>query len=440
MQRVVIIDNDKLSVEALSNVLSRAGYVVHKAYDGIQGLEAVRSHLPNVVLLDLFMPEIDGRRLCHYLKADDEFADVKVIILSPLTLEGTVQFMDTRPDAYVAKGYIMDVADNVVRILKLLGSPVGMHSFDDLALGFEGRVPRVVVVELLEARKHHEEILYNVGDGIIEVNADDIVIYANPAAMNIVKKPELKIIGHNIVDVLGKRYDGQFQEILFRLKHSGTGTNQQTAMTHHEKTLELNLSNIVSSDAGYKGSLIILQDVTYLTERIRELTLLNDVGQLLTSTLDFNEVLHILMSQIQKIMRVEAVSLLLVEKDTNDLIFEVALGIMSDSLEKRRLPAGKGLVGWVVETGKSVLIPDVSRDERFDRTFDESSGFVTKSMLCVPLKIRNKVFGVIQVINHADGRPFNEDNLYLLSSIAMYASISIEHASLYQERVKRSML
>ena len=211
-------------------------------------------------------------------------------------------------------------------------------------------------------------------------------------------------------------------------------------MTHHEKTLELNLSNIVSADAGYRGSLLILQDVTYLTERIRELTLLNDVGQLLTSTLDFNEVLHILMSQIQKIMRVEAVSLLLVEKDTKDLIFEVALGIASDLMEKLKLPAGKGLVGWVAETGKPVLIPDVSTDDRFDRSFDESTGFVTRSMLCVPLKIRNEVIGVIQALNHADGRPFNENNLYLLSSIAMYASISIEHASLYQERVTRNTL
>jgi GAF domain-containing protein len=135
-------------------------------------------------------------------------------------------------------------------------------------------------------------------------------------------------------------------------------------------------------------------------------------------------------------MRVEAVSLLLVEKETKDLIFEVALGIASDSLEKKKLAAGKGLVGWVAKTGKSVLIPDVSQDERFDKSFDESTGFITKSMLCVPLKIRNEVIGVIQVLNHADGRPFNEDNLYLLSSIAMYASISIEHANLYQEMYK----
>jgi PAS domain S-box-containing protein len=342
--------------------------------------------------------------------------------------------MDTGADAYVAKGYIMDVADNVARILSLLSMvTTGSISQEDLALGFEGRTPRVVVAELLEERKHYEEILYNVGDGILEVNSEDIVTYANPAAIAIIKKAELKIIGHNVVDVLGKRYDGQFQEMLLRLKHSADRMNQQAVVEYNEKTLELNVANIVSPETGYRGALLILQDVTYLTEKIRELTLLNEVGQLLTSTMDFNEVLRILMSHIQEIMRVEAVSLLLVEKETKDLVFEVALGIASESLEKKKMAAGKGLVGWVAKTGKSVLIPDVSQDGRFDRSFDESTGFVTKSMLCVPLKIRNEVIGVIQVLNHADGRPFNEDNLYLLSSIAMYASISIEHANLYQE-------
>jgi GAF domain-containing protein len=139
------------------------------------------------------------------------------------------------------------------------------------------------------------------------------------------------------------------------------------------------------------------------------------------------------MNHIQKIMRVEAVSLLLVEKKTKDLIFEVALGNVSQELQHRKISAGRGIVGWVAKTGKPVLIPDVSSDSRFDKTFDESTGFVTKSMICVPLKIRDEVIGVIQVLNHEDGMPFNEDNMYLLSSIAMYASIAIDHANLYQE-------
>ncbi len=433
MKKIVIVDNDKLSVEALTNVLNREGYEIHKAYNGIEGLEAIRTLAPDVVLLDLFMPGIDGRRLCHYLKTDEEFAGIKVIILSPLTLDGTMKFMEIHADAYVAKGYIMDVADNVLRILKLLTTKNQPISSEDLALGFEGRTPRVVVGELLEERRHFETILYNVGDGILEIDVDDLVTYVNPTGMNIIKKPELKIVGYNLVDVLGKRYDGQFQEILYKLKRAKTPVNQQIAITYGEKTLDINFANIFSKEKGYLGALLILQDVTYLTEKIRELTLLNDVGRLLTSTLDFNEVLHILMSQIQKIMRVEAVSLLLVEKETKALVFEVALGIASRALEKRKLATGKGIVGWVAKTGKPVLIPDVSVDPRFDKTFDEITGFVTKSMICVPLKIRNEVIGVIQVLNHEDGRPFNEDNVYLLSSISMYASIAIEHANLYQE-------
>jgi PAS domain S-box-containing protein len=433
MKKIVIVDNDKLSIEALANVLTREGYTIHKAYNGVEGLDLVRDLRPDFVLLDLFMPEIDGRRLCHYLKTEEEFTKIRVIILSPLTLEGTMKFMDIDADAYVAKGYIMDVADNVLRILRVLTTETQSILPEDLALGFEGRSPRVVVAELLEERKHYETILYNVGDGILEVDANDLVTYVNPAGKNIIKKPELSIIGRDLVDVLGKRYDGQFQEILYKLKSSKASTNQQIVITYREKTLDINFANIVSEEKGYIGALLIFQDVTYLTEKIRELTLLNDVGRLLTSTLDFNEVLHILMSQIQKIMRVEAVSLLLVEKETKALVFEVALGIASDTLENRKLSTDKGIVGWVAKTGKPVLIPDVSVDSRFDRTLDESTGFVTRSMICVPLKIRDEVIGVIQVLNHEDGRPFTEDNMYLLSSISMYASIAIEHANLYQE-------
>jgi CheY-like chemotaxis protein len=433
MKTITIIDNDTLSVEALANVLIKEGYTIYKAYDGVEGLEALRTHPPDCVLLDLFMPGIDGIRLCRYLKTDKEFAHIKVIMLSPLTLNGTIRIMDAYADAYIAKGFIMDVLDNVGRILKILTKKNRPTSPEELALGFEGRSPRVVVEELLIERKHFESILYNVGDGILETNMNDLVTYINPTGKKIIQKPELKIVGYHLADVLEKRYDGQFQEILYRLKTTKTLINQETVVEYGKKTLNVNFANIISDEKGYGGSLLIFQDLTYLTEKIRELTLLNDVGKLLTSTLDFNEVLQILMNHIQKIMRVEAVSLLLVEKKTKDLIFEVALGNVSQELQHRKISAGRGIVGWVAKTGKPVLIPDVSSDSRFDKTFDESTGFVTKSMICVPLKIRDEVIGVIQVLNHEDGMPFNEDNMYLLSSIAMYASIAIDHANLYQE-------
>ncbi len=433
MKKLVIIDNDTVSVKALADIVSREGFVVFKAYNGVEGLETIRSHLPDVAIVDLFMPGIDGIRLCSYLKTYVEFERTKVIALSPLTLDETYAIMNVDADVYIAKGYIMDVADNVLRSLKLLESGTHQVPREDRAFGFEGRSPRVVVEELLLDRKHHENIMYNVGDGILEINARDVVTNVNPAAQRIIRKEEMHIVGHDISDVLGKRYDGQFQEILQRLRTSVKPINIEMTIMYEKKTLDFNFANILTTENRYSGSLMIFQDVTYLTDRIRELTLLNDVGRVLTSTLDFNEVLHIVMSQIQKIMGVEAVSLLLVENETKDLIFEVALGMAAPSIKNKRLAAGKGIVGWVAKTGKSLLIPDVYADPRFDRSIDESTGFKTQSMLCVPLKIRNEVIGVIQVINRGNDEPFNEDNMYLLSSISMYASIAIEHANLYQE-------
>ena len=296
----------------------------------------------------------------------------------------------------------------------------------------------VVVEELLTDRRHYETVMYNVGDGILEINENDVVTYINPAAQKIIRKQEMDVVGHDISDVLNKRYDGEFQEILQRLKAAKKSFNVEMTIAYEKKSLDFNFTNILFDENTYRGSLMIFQDVSYLTERIRELTLLNEVGRVLTSTLDFNQVLHIVMSQIQRIMGVEAVSLLLVEKESKDLIFEVALGMAGPSIKNKRLRAGQGIVGWVAKKGKPLLLPDVYADPRFDRSIDESTGFKTRSMICVPLKIRNEVIGIIQVINHGDDEPFNEDNMYLLSSISMYASIAIEHANLYQELHERT--
>lgn len=434
MKKIAIIDNDQASVKALADIVSREGYVVFKAYDGVEGLETIRAHLPEFVIVDLFMPGIDGVRLCRYLKTEQEFSGMKVIILSPLTDKETYAVMNVKADLYIAKGYIMDVADNLLRGLRLLAVGSLSDALESRSFGFEGRSPRVVVEELLDDRQHFETLLHNVGDGILEISANDTIIFVNPAAKEMIRKEEMQVIGRDISDVLGKRYDGQFQEILLRLKSATKPINIEMTLMYEKRTLDFNFANILSQQNNkYAGALMIFQDVSYLTNRIRELTLLNDVGRVLTSTLDFKEVLHIVMGQIQKIMGVEAISLLLVEKKSKDLIFEVVLGMAAPSIKQKRLAAGKGIVGWVARTGKPLLIPDVYADPRFDRSIDESTGFKTQSMICVPLKIRNEVIGVIQVINHSHDEPFNEDNMYLLSSISMYASIAIEHANLYQE-------
>ena len=103
-------------------------------------------------------------------------------------------------DIYIAKGYIMDVADNALRSIRILQDGGRKIAPEDRALGFEGRSPRVVVEELLDERQHYEAIMHNVGDGIIETDDRHVVVYVNPAGRRIINKPEMNMIGNNIAE------------------------------------------------------------------------------------------------------------------------------------------------------------------------------------------------------------------------------------------------
>jgi signal transduction histidine kinase len=97
------------------------------------------------------------------------------------------------------------------------------------------------------------------------------------------------------------------------------------------------------------------------------------------------------------------------------------------------LKAGKGIAGWVFQHGCSLIVPDVRQDGRFYQGVDYLTGFTTKSALCVPLKIREKTIGVIQVLNGPNDRSFDQDDLNLLSAIGAHAATSIENARLYTQ-------
>jgi signal transduction histidine kinase len=96
-----------------------------------------------------------------------------------------------------------------------------------------------------------------------------------------------------------------------------------------------------------------------------------------------------------------------------------------------RLPAGQGIVGWVIEHGEPVLVSDVSQDPRFFNKFDQQTGFTTHSLICVPLQVGQQVTGAIEVVNKNNG-PFTQEDLRLLTWLATPASIAIENARLFE--------
>ncbi len=143
--------------------------------------------------------------------------------------------------------------------------------------------------------------------------------------------------------------------------------------------------------------------------RATELATLNEVSQTISSTLDLDNVLNLIMNKVVEILDVEAGSLLLLDEESGDLVFQVALGGPgSQVLAGHHHPLGKGIAGHVAQSGQAEIVNDVQADPRWNRDVDKDTGLATRSILCVPMLSRDRVIGVIEAINHRDGTPFQQ--------------------------------
>ncbi len=168
-----------------------------------------------------------------------------------------------------------------------------------------------------------------------------------------------------------------------------------------------------------------------MEERARQLAALNEVGSMITSTLDLQAVLRLIMDKAVELLLAEAGSLVLVDRETDELIFEVTTGSGSADLAGTRLPADTGVLGAVAQSGKSVIIRDAQSDQRWYQDLDAE--FVTHSIIAVPMVSRGRVIGVIELLNRRDGVPFDDDDERLLTAFAANAAVSIENARLFTQ-------
>ncbi len=166
-----------------------------------------------------------------------------------------------------------------------------------------------------------------------------------------------------------------------------------------------------------------------------QISTFSQVGKALTSTHDLKEILAIVMEQVKDLLRPANWSLLLLDEESQELYFEVVVGEASKKLKDLRFKLGEGIAGWVAKEGKPELVRDVSKDKRFSKRADKISDFTTKSIICVPMKTKDRCYGVIELINTVEEKSFGEKDLLLLTTVADYTAIALENA-LYFEKIQ----
>ncbi len=168
-------------------------------------------------------------------------------------------------------------------------------------------------------------------------------------------------------------------------------------------------------------------------ERIAALTVLQDVARDLTSELDLNKLLRKILHSAVRVLKASAGSLLLWDEATNELVFAVTDGGAGEALEGRRMPADKGIAGWVFTHCQPDIVHEVRSNDRFYSAIDESLGYRTSSLVAVPMIAKGQGIGVLEVLNKKSGRRFDENDRDILYALAGQAAIAIMNARLYQE-------
>jgi NtrC-family two-component system sensor histidine kinase KinB len=184
------------------------------------------------------------------------------------------------------------------------------------------------------------------------------------------------------------------------------------------------------------GQQVAAEELDALKKQVRELAFLHETSQVLTATLDLDQVLQSLMSQVRDYFQVDAVSAALVDVRTGDLVFRVAAGEAAAGIVGMRLAPGQGIAGWVAEKGKPALVPSAREDKRFDPAADDATAFETRAVLAVPIQIEGHTIGIIEALNPASGA-YGAEAQRLLCAVAELAGVAIRNAGLH-ERVRQA--
>jgi signal transduction histidine kinase len=158
---------------------------------------------------------------------------------------------------------------------------------------------------------------------------------------------------------------------------------------------------------------------------------LAEVSSLINSSLDIQTVLANAMGCVQTFIDAEASAIFQLDRSRGELYFRTALGDAAEKIKDIRIKMGEGIAGRVAQTGEAVIVSDAQRDTRVYRMVDSLTGFKTRSILCVPMKSKGQIVGVLEVLNKRGDNLFTRRDLEMLAILGDLIAVALDNARLY---------
>jgi len=318
MKKILVVDNDRIVLRFMTKLLEKEGHQVVTAEDGINALDILKNYMPDVIFVDLVMPNIDGDRLCRIIRRRQELKDTYVVILSAIAAEKKIDIDQLGANACIAKGPLNIMVQNVLAILDQLPLE-SSQSLSKEVFGINDIYPRGITRELLSVKRHFEIILERMSEGILEINSEGRIVFANRFALLLIGIPDDTLLGSRFVDV----FSGDVRQRvcdLMEIQGDGSKTiteNSPVPLNEHLVTL-----NILPLDGDGFASIIIIDDVSErkrIESQIQHAQKMESIGTLAGGIAhDFNNLLMGIQGRT---------SLMLMDIDSSHPHFEHLTGI-----------------------------------------------------------------------------------------------------------------
>ncbi len=259
MKKILVVDNNPVMLEFMRELLQEEGYEVRLAENGLKALQLVEEAVPDVVFVDLVMPQIDGKQLTRLLRAKTELDQSYIVIVSGVAAECGSDKVSAPADAHIAKSPFKVMRGHILKVLKDFEEGK-RNNYGQRVVGCDELYQREITNELLYSKHHLEYLIANLDNGFIELTRDGIVIFSNPAASRLLHTEESLLVTSYFPGFFSLLDKKRVEDILSSIGEQPIVAGEEEPFVLYNRLLLLRFLPIHYED--YNSVSVILQDIT----------------------------------------------------------------------------------------------------------------------------------------------------------------------------------
>ncbi len=330
-KKILVVDNHPIILEYMSKFLSKDGHEVRTSEDGLHALDILEGFCPDIIFVDLIMPNIDGRKLCQIIRAMPAMKEAYIIILSAAAAEEQIDFRAIGANACIAQGPLDKMGQYVAAALHD-AEHRRTHDAQERIFGVENLYSRQITKELLSIWKHYEVVLGSLSEGILEITPGGRIVFANPAAISLTGIPEERLLASSVLALFSDREQVQVRGMIDRVAAEASVVAADSPVKLNDREFMIKLLPI--RDEMKRTLIMVLDDVSErrsIEAQFHHAQRMEAVGTLAGGIAhDFNNLLMVIQGNI---------SLMLFDLDTKHPFYERLKSIEKQVQSGSRLTA-----------------------------------------------------------------------------------------------------